>query len=263
MMLVGGEGMEYSVSKLANLSGVSARTLRYYDEIGLLKAKRISTNGYRVYGQYEVDVLQQIMFYRELDLSLEQIKEIIYSEAFDIESALESHLLQLTFQKQRLEDLIITVQASISSTKGDKKMTDQDKFTAFKKDLIQKNEAEFCDELRQKYGELTVAASNAKMAHMSQEQWEKFESVGKELNEKLGMATREGDIASELAQVVCRLHQEWLTLAWPKGHYDPQKHYNLSLMYVHDDRFRAYYDAIEPGAAEFLHDALKIYTGIS
>lgn len=255
--------MEYSVSKLANLSGVSARTLRYYDEIGLLEPKRISSNGYRVYGQHEVNLLQQIMFYRELELTLEQIKEIIYSEGFDIEAALESHLIQLSRQKQRLEDLITTVQSSISSTKGDKIMTDQDKFMAFKKDLIQKNEVEYGGEIRQKYGGNTVAASNAKMAHMSQEQWQTFESVGKELNEKLGMATREGDIASELAQEVCSLHQEWLTLAWPKGYYDSQKHYNLSLMYVHDDRFRSYYDAIEPGAAEFLHDALKIYTGIS
>lgn len=70
--------MEYSVNKLAKLSGVSARTLRYYDEIGLLSPKRISGNGYRVYGQREVDLLQQILFYRELDIPLALISNSLY-----------------------------------------------------------------------------------------------------------------------------------------------------------------------------------------
>ena len=69
--------MEYTVNKLAKLSGVSARTLRYYDEIDLLKPKRVSSNGYRIYGEDQVNMLQQILFYRELGISLDEIKEII------------------------------------------------------------------------------------------------------------------------------------------------------------------------------------------
>ena len=254
--------MEYSVSKLANLSGVSARTLRYYDEIGLLPPQRVSSNGYRIYGQKQVDLLQQILFYRELELSLDEIKQIIYAENFDIESALQSHLLQLTRQKQRLEDLITTVEMSILASKGEKKMTDQEKFAAFKKDLIKQNEDTYGEEIRQKYGNQAIDASNAKLANLTQAQWEAFEKLGKDLNEKLSEATRLGDPNSELAQEVSDLHRQWLTLAWPKGHYDKRKHFNISLMYVHDERFKAYYEAIEPGAAEFLHAALKIYTGI-
>ena len=69
--------MEYTVNRLAQISGVSKRTLRYYDEIGLLRPERVNPNGYRIYGQMQVDLLQQILFYRELGLPLEEIREII------------------------------------------------------------------------------------------------------------------------------------------------------------------------------------------
>ena len=124
--------MEYSVSKLARLSDVSARTLRYYDEIGLLKPKRVNSSGYRIYGAREVDLLQQILFYREMDLSLDEIKQIIYAADFDVASALEEHLLQLSRKKARLEALIDTVSDSLQALKGEKMMTDQEKFEAFR-----------------------------------------------------------------------------------------------------------------------------------
>ena len=89
--------MEYTVSKLAKLSGVSVRTLRYYDQIGLLEPKRINSNGYRIC-EAEVNLLQQILFYRELEMSLREIKDIVHSKTFDEEEALFDHLAHL---KQR------------------------------------------------------------------------------------------------------------------------------------------------------------------
>ena len=77
--------MEYTVNRLAQISGVSKRTLRYYDEIGLLRPERVNPNGYRIYGQMQVDLLQQILFYRELGLPLEEIREIIKNPGFDRE----------------------------------------------------------------------------------------------------------------------------------------------------------------------------------
>ena len=68
--------MEYTIKRLASLSGVSTRTLRYYDEIGLLKPLRINSSNYRIYGKTEVDRLQQILFYKELDVSLDDIKKL-------------------------------------------------------------------------------------------------------------------------------------------------------------------------------------------
>ncbi len=97
--------MEYSVDRLAKLSGVSARTLRYYDQIGLLTPRRVG-NGYRVYGQEEVDLLQQILFYRELEVPLEEIRSIIRNGVYDAAAALESHLAELKGKKRRIEQLI-------------------------------------------------------------------------------------------------------------------------------------------------------------
>lgn len=83
--------MEYTVQKLAKLAGVSTRTLRYYDEIDILKPARMNSSGYRIYGQTEVDRLQQILFYRELGVSLENIKMIMNTPGFDSTKALKDH----------------------------------------------------------------------------------------------------------------------------------------------------------------------------
>lgn len=255
--------MEYSISQLAKLSGVSARTLRYYDEIALLKPKRINSSGYRIYGTEEVNLLQQILFYREMAVNLEDIKAIIYAEDFDVQTALENHLLQLSQQKSRIEALMNTVNDSLQAIKGEIVMTDQDKFAAFKQELIDTNETKYGQEIREKYGEKAVEDSNAKLANMTEAQWHEFQKLGEEINQKLATATTNGNPASDLAQEVCELHKQWLMFTWPEGHYSPDKHYNLSLMYVYDERFKAYYEAIAAGAAEFLHESLKIYTGIS
>jgi len=91
--------MAYSINKLANLAGVSNRTLRYYDEIKLLSPGRITSNGYRIYGRREVDRLQQIMFFRELGVPLEGIKHILESEEHDGVETQEGHLLELQAKK--------------------------------------------------------------------------------------------------------------------------------------------------------------------
>ena len=83
--------MEYGIRELSEMAGVSARTLRYYDEIGLLKPLYVSDAGYRFYGETEVAMLQQILFYRERGFGLKQIRQILYREDFDIRNALEEH----------------------------------------------------------------------------------------------------------------------------------------------------------------------------
>jgi MerR family regulatory protein./MerR, DNA binding. len=110
--------MEYTVRKLAGIAGVSPRTIRYYDEVGLLKPVRINSSGYRIYGRKEVDRLQQIMFYRELGFSIEKIKEIIDSPEFDEIKALKSHREQLVNKRKQLDLLIENVEKHYSIKKG-------------------------------------------------------------------------------------------------------------------------------------------------
>lgn len=83
--------MEYTVLKLAKMAGISTRTLRYYDDIGILKPARINSSGYRIYGQPEVDRLQQIFFFRELGVGLEEIKQIVTAPSFNAVAALREH----------------------------------------------------------------------------------------------------------------------------------------------------------------------------
>ena len=250
--------MEYTVQKLGSIAGVSTRTLRYYDEVGILKPARISSSGYRIYGQEEVDRLQQIMFYRELGVSIEDIKDLITSADFDKTAALISHREKLLAKRKQIDQLIDNVEKTIALSEGRIKMSDKEKFEGFKKNLIEENEKKYGKEIREKYGEDTVNTSKARMMNMTKEQYEEFESLGKEVLDTLYAAYKTGDPAGELAQKTADLHRQWLTYTW--GSYNKEAHVGLATMYVEDERFTDYYDKELPGATVFLRDAILIYT---
>lgn len=258
-LLLRGDEMKYTVGQLAKISGISSRTLRHYDEIGLLKPERINPNGYRIYGQVQVDALQQILFYRELDISLEEIKKILNSPEFVLEKALENHLIHLKQEKKRTEMLIENVNKTISSLKGETIMSDKEKFEGFKRDLIDENEKKYGKEIRKKYGVATINDSNAKLMGMTEEQWLKQEDLADEINKRLRLAIETGDPAGKVSQEVCDLHRQWICMFWKDGMYSKEAHKALGEMYVSDERFKAFYDRINEGAAEFLNKALKIY----
>lgn len=130
--------MEYSINKLAKLAGVSVRTLHYYDEIELLSPRRISSNGYRVYGQKEVDLLQQILFYRELGVPLDEIKRMVWSKNYDGIAALQGHLSALKAKRDQIDLLIVNVERTISASKGEIIMSDEEKFEGFKQKMLMK-----------------------------------------------------------------------------------------------------------------------------
>ncbi len=251
--------MEYTVKRLAKLAGVSPRALRYYDEIGLLKPARISSSGYRIYGQAEVDKLQQILFYRELGVSLDDIGEMVNSPSFDRAKALKGHLAQLLAQRKRLDLLIANVEKTLAAMEGRIFMSDREKFEGFKRKMIEENEARYGRETREKYGDEAVDRSNKKLKNMTMEQHAALEKLTGEVNEAIRLAFESGDPAGELAQRACRLHKEWLLYFWDG--YSKEAHMGLAQRYVDDERFRAYYDKIAPGCAEFFRDAMKIFTG--
>lgn len=252
--------MEYTVQKLAQIAGVSTRTLRYYDEIGILKPARINSSGYRIYGQAEVDRLQQILFYRELGIGLESIKDIVTAPSFDGGKALREHREKLLEKREQLDALISNVDKTIALTEGRILMSDKEKFEGFKQKLADENEAKYGKEIREKYGDDTVNKSNQKMKGMSQEQYEEVTKLATEVIETLHAAFKTGDPAGELAQKAADLHRQWLCYYWES--YSKEAHAGLAQMYVDDPRFTAYYDEKQPGSAEFLRDAVFIYTGM-
>ena len=249
--------MEYTINKLAKLAGVSTRTLRYYDELGLLSPARVSSNGYRIYGQKEIDRLQQILFYRELGVSLEEIRSILASRNFDGLSALESHLSALLARREQLDLLVANVEKTIKAMKGEIIMSDQEKFEGFIQKLVDDNEQQYGEEAREKYGDERVNRSNAKVLNMSREQYTELEKLTEDLSETLKAAFEQGDPAGELAQKACELHKRWLCFYWDD--YSKEAHMGIAQMYVDDPRFTAYYDKIVPGCAVFLRDAVAVY----
>lgn len=247
---------EYSINQLSQLAGVSARTLRYYDEIGLLRPARVNEAGYRFYGPKEAAVLQQILFYRERDLDLKTIRKILLEKDFDMLAAMEEHLAELEKRKAHTEALIRTVEKTIRHMKGECEMSDQEKFEALKKKAVLEKEKAYGAEAREKYGAEAVEASNRKLMGMTETQWKRFEELEKEILKRLETAVEQGAAAdSEEAEEIFGLHKEWLSASWKQ--YSPQAHRGVAAMYVADQRFTQYYDRNVPGCAALLKEIVE------
>lgn len=248
--------MEYTIARLANLAGVSTRTLRYYDTIGLLKPARLSSTGYRIYGVPEVDRLQHILFYRELGLPLEEIAALLSDPGFEPTGALRRHRAELIARRDRLSALIATVEHTIAAAERSIPMQDQEKFAGFKERLIAENEARYGAEIRAKYGDEAVNASNEKLRGASPQAHAKAEAMAAEILALLDVAWQ-GDPRGGEARKLAALHKEWLCLYWAS--YSPEAHRGVVDLYVEDARFAAYYDRGKSGKARFLRDAVRAW----
>ncbi len=251
--------MRYGIRELSELAGVSARTLRYYDEIGLLKPLYVSEAGYRFYGEQEVERLQQILFYRERGFCLKQIREILEGENFNVEQALKEHLAELEARREHIDALIRTVRQTILSKKGEYEMSDKERFEALKEAAIKENETRYGAEIRAKYGESCVESSNQKLKNMSEEEWEQFKALEEQILEQLkSHVTSNISFKSEKAKELVLLHKKWLCMTWNR--YSAEAHRGVASMYTADERFRQYYDSEVPGCAEFLKQAIEYWT---
>ena len=144
--------MEYSIHDLAQLAGISTRTLRWYDAKNLLKPSRVGENGYRYYGAAEVDRLQDILLLRELGLSLAEICSCVNDPTYDRATMLARHRAALRREKERIERLMTLVDDTLKDMKGERKMKETEKFEALKRRAVEENEAKYGKELREKYG---------------------------------------------------------------------------------------------------------------
>ncbi len=245
--------MHYTIKQLADLAGVSTRTLRWYDKQGLLQPSR-QDNGYRSYDSSDVDRLQHILFYREMGLSLEDIQTVLRSQGFDANAALRDHLTALTEQRFKLDRLIDAVEKTIVAKERGIPMSDAEKFEAFKQQALQENEEEYGEEIRERYGEETVKASNAKFAGLSEEQYKQSEQIRELFEQTLKQAFEQSDCTGDLAVEAAKLHKQWLSFFWPS--YSPEAHKGVTQMYVDDERFTQHYDRIAAGITVFLRDAV-------
>lgn len=250
--------MEYTVKALAELSGVTARTLRWYDKLGLLKPGRLTQANYRLYGPKEVDRLQQILFYRELGLPLAEIHRLLDAPDFDRQEALRSHLLALRQRRERLDVLIRTVERTLRQEKGEMNMSDREKFEGFKRGLVEENDRLYGAEAREKYGTGPVEESRKNLMGLTPEKFQRWQVLDKELRSGLTAAVRAGEEPTgPEGKRLSRLHREWLTILMPDC--DDARQAGIARLYVADERFTAYYDGETPGCARFLRDAVAAF----
>ena len=254
-------GRDWSIQEIARLAGTTSRTLRHYDDLGLLPPTRIAPNGYRHYDERALVRLQRILLLRELGLGLPQIATVLdpsrASRVSDSEaSALETHLAWLREEQDRLTRQIASVENTITALRGGENLMAENMFDGF-------DHTQYKDEVEQRWGTQAYADGDRWWRGMSDEERAAWQQRVSDLGRDWIAAAESGiDPASEEAQSLARRHVEWLTgvpgtpAAVPGG---DVKGYVIGLgeMYVADPRFGANYGGQQ--GAEFVRDALRAY----
>ncbi len=233
------------------MAGVTPRTLHHYDDIGLLKPSRIGDNGYRYYGEEALLKLQQILFYRELEFPLDDIKKIMGRRDFDVVGALYGHKEALQKQAARLNRLLTTVDNTIKHLKGEKKMSNKQLFEAF----TDEQQAEYEKEVAQKYDPATVKASVKKWKSYTDDEKQRIGTEGNKIYLDFVDAMPKGAGSAD-AQVCVERWRKHIEYFWiPKD----EQLLDLANGYNDDLRFKANFDKINPKLAGFILEAVKVY----
>ncbi|MEJ1089493.1 MerR family transcriptional regulator [Microbacterium sp. Mu-80] len=261
--------MDWSIQEIARMAGTTSRTLRHYDDIGLLPPTRIAGNGYRHYDQAALVRLQRILLLRELGLGLPQIAEVLdppdgslglstgrTSEA----TALETHLAWLRQEQERMQRQIASVESTITALREGEELMAESMFDGF-------DHTQYKDEVESRWGKKAYADSDRWWRGMSADERTAWQQRVADLGaDWIAAAERSVDPASDEAQALARRHVDWLTGIPGTPAHRPDgdvKGYVLGLgeMYVADPRFGANYATSEGGTAgaEFVRDALRIY----
>ena len=241
----------YTVKQLSTLAGVTPRTLHHYDQIGLLKPESIGENGYRYYGEKSMLRLQQILFYRELDMPLDEIKKIMGRRDFDVLAALENHKLELQKRIRRLSHLIETVDKTINHLKGENIMSPKGLFEGFSEE----QQEEYARQAEQMYDPETVRASNRKWKSYSAEKKQAILDEGKQVYLDMIAAMPKGADSPEVQAIVerWRKHMDYF---WTPN---LDQLLGLATMYGQSPDFKANFDQMHPDLADFMKEAVMVY----
>ena len=243
--------MKLQIKEFAELTGVSVRTLHYYDEIGLLKPSFVDEqNGYRFYDKASLERMQEILFYRELDFPLKSIAEILASPNYNKQKALAEQKRLLTLKKDRLERLIAALE---QAEKGEITMS------AFDNSEYETARQQYEDETKQRWGDTDAyKESRAKTADYSKDKWNDVLGDLNGVFAEFAACRNGGDSAdSETAQRLVKKLQEYITANF--YHCTDDILAVLGQMYVCDERFMENIDKCGEGTAEFAAEAIRLY----
>ena len=251
--------MTYTINKIAQIAGVTLRTLRYYDKIGLLTPSSRTEAGYRLYSDEDMERLQQILFFRELDFPLSKIGEILDNPNFERKEALEMQIQFLEKRAERYVKLSQLAKDTLSNLIGGIKMENKNLFSGFDYDRMIEEQKQYEDEVRDRWGHTDAyKISKERTAKLTKEDWERINEVQmnnlKELCELYG---EEVSFDDPRVQAVVEKSFDFIndtfypcTLEMLSG---------LGNMYVSDERFTAYYEKFAPGLAAYYNEAIQYY----
>ena len=250
--------MAYTVKKLAELSGVSVRTLHFYDEIGLLAPAYVGEQGYRYYEEKQLLMLQQILFFRELGFELKDIQQILSQSDFDKVTALQTHRQVLQEKKKRMQELTNTVDKTIARIKGEKQMNDKEMYMGF----TPEKQAEHEDYLVNRYGEKAktwIEESKKNTKKWSEATWKQnfgeWDVICKDLAASMSI---QKPAQSKEVQAIVKRHHDLIRKFWTPNR---DSYVGLGIGYLELEWKQAFekYDDQHPKLARYLADAMKIF----
>lgn len=242
--------LKLKINEAAKLTGVTVRTLHYYDEIGLLKPSGVSETGYREYDMRDLEILQQIMFYRELDFPLSEIKELLKTPGYDKQQALKNQKELLLKKREHLDGLISLVNKTL---KGEAHMS----FKEFDMSEIETFKRVYAKEVKTRWGHTDAYAQSAERTkEYGVKEWNAINSESSDILRQFG----ESRALSPDSQEARLLVERWRSHI--SAHFyecTSEILAGLGDMYVSDERFRENIDKYGTGTAEFMANAIAVY----
>jgi DNA-binding transcriptional MerR regulator len=244
--------MPYTVKQLADLAGITIRTLHHYDKIGLLSPSSHTKKGYRLYEEKDLIKLQQILFFKELEFSLNEIKRMMNTDEFNIMQSLkdQKHLMQL--KKNRMEKLLQSIDTTINSMKKKQKLSPQELYDPFNDDNVK----QYQQEVKERW-EKTDAykQSMQRVKRMTKEQMEKIKADQRQ-NEQMIASLMDKGPENQAVQEQIQIHYNGINQFYDCS---LEMYQNLADMYVSDPRFTAHYNETKAGLAKFMQSAITFY----
>ena len=241
----------FTIKKLADIAGTSVRTLHYYDEIGLLKPQYRRDNGYRYYGEEEVTLLQQIMFFRELGFNLDEIRTIISSPDFNTSEALEQQRNLLLKKEERLKTLINNVERTMSKTGKQSEMNIKEVYQGFSDEQIEK----YREEVRRRWGSKVLEESEKRVIGMGREKFIALQSEGGKIFKSIMESMSEGYDSKYIQNLIT----EWRKWLENFHHYSDEEVVELGRMYSQHPDFIKFFQQYSNDLPIFLTRAIEHY----
>ncbi|WP_434794040.1 HTH-type transcriptional activator mta [Terrisporobacter petrolearius] len=238
------------ISEVAKLTGITVRTLHYYDEIGLLKPSEITESGYRLYSKDSLETLQQILFFRELDFPLNEIKEIMTNPNYNKREALNKQKELLVKKRQRIDSLIGLINNTIE---GDNNMS----FKEFDMKDIEESKKKYAKEVKERWGNTDAYKEcEEKTNNYSENQWGAINKESSEILKAFGQHIDCDPGSAEVQDLV----EKWRNHI-SSSFYNCTKEIlsGLGLMYINDERFQKNIDQNGEGTAQLMSKAIEIY----